>query len=80
MKLYVWHNVLADYTEGMVCVMAESEEAARASLKAESIFEINGKGERVQSTWVVDAIAKDIVDNEPLVLEAGEWSFVWGGG
>jgi len=28
LKLYVWEDVLRDYTAGIVCVLAENEEAA----------------------------------------------------
>jgi hypothetical protein len=28
MKLYVWEHVLTDYTDGMVCVLANDEEEA----------------------------------------------------
>ena len=28
MKLYVWENVLTDYTEGLVCILAKSEQQA----------------------------------------------------
>jgi len=29
LKLYVWEDVLRDYTEGMVCILAEDLEQAR---------------------------------------------------
>jgi len=28
LKLYVWEDVLADYTSGLICILAESEEQA----------------------------------------------------
>lgn len=28
MKLFVWENVLSDYTDGLVCVLAEDEKQA----------------------------------------------------
>lgn len=34
LKMYVWENVLPDYTYGMVCAIAESEEQAWELLKA----------------------------------------------
>jgi hypothetical protein len=35
LKLYVWENVLTDYTEGIVCVLAHNEEEAWALLQKE---------------------------------------------
>ncbi len=76
MKLYVWHGVLCDYTAGIACVMAESEEAARASLSNATVINDDGK----PANYVAENIAKDILDVPPIVLEAGQWAFCWGGG
>ncbi len=35
MKLWVWEGVLTDYTSGLVCVHAETEERAWELLKAQ---------------------------------------------
>ncbi len=35
LKMYVWEEVLTDYTDGLACVLAHSEEEARRLIKAE---------------------------------------------
>ena len=77
LKLYVWENVLEDYTEGMACAIAESEEKAWELLK-----------EKDHTAWWIlngspkdrnyKGIYKDAL--RPREITIPEAFVVWGGG
>jgi len=64
MKLYIWHNVLRDWTAGNITVMAESEEQAR-----ELVYAKDGEDS--------DFFRKEI-DFPPEVIEVAHAIFSWG--
>lgn len=70
MKLFVWTDVLTDYTSGIAFALAENADEAR-----KLILE---KYEKEQS-YISDMLVSDL-NAEPLVVESKEGFYVWGGG
>jgi hypothetical protein len=71
LKLFVWHDVLVDYTSGMIVVMARSREAAERALR---------KDARICGTVDREILLEAIAATEPEVLKVNEWACVYGGG
>jgi hypothetical protein len=65
LKLYVWEGVLTDYTSGMVCVLARSEEEAWKLVE-----------EKQDGTYARLKREKDT----PRCVEQPEAFICWGGG
>ena len=65
LKLYVWEDVLQDYTSGMAVALAESKEAALAQLEASGLYR-----------WSMDELRA----TEPVVCETPCAFWVHGGG
>ncbi len=65
LKLFVWENVLIDYTSGMICVLAHDLEEA---------FELARKKEA--SDYVVSEMGKV----KPKIITEPEAFYVYGGG
>jgi len=70
LKLFVWKDVLTDYTSGIAFALAENVDEAR-----KLILE---KYEKEQS-YVSDMLVSDL-NTEPLIIENKEGFYVWGGG
>lgn len=69
LKLYVWEQVLCDYTCGMVCVLAHNEEEAWKLLK--------------EKDWRAYEMLRGINPEDierPRVVDKPEAFVVWGGG
>lgn len=75
MKLYIWKDVLSDYTSGMVVVLAKDDTEAERVLKNEQKDGIDGWFDASEQCKVKDAEIIDIKDNTP-----GKRWLVWGGG
>lgn len=74
-KLYVWRDVLADYTYGVIAVMATSEDAAR-----KKVARIQAERQGNPVDWVPDLV-KEIEGKDPEVLGARDAIvFCCGGG
>ena len=74
MNLYVWDDVLADYTPGMICAVASSEVGARAKIAGVQ------ETRRKQGHLVPDML-KEIAGKAPEVLPARDAvAFCYGGG
>jgi hypothetical protein len=65
-KLYVWRDVLEDYTPGVIAVMATSEDAAR---KKVARFQAERHGKPLAPDWCPDLV-KEIEGKTPDVLDA----------
>jgi len=70
MKLFVWKNVLTDYTSGIAFALAENADEARKL--------IIDKYEKEES-YISDKLVSDL-NAEPLVVDSKEGFYVWGGG
>jgi len=77
MNLYVWEDVLCDYTAGMVCVLAENEEAAWQLLHDEAHI----------AWWILQGEPEDrhmkgisAKATRPRCVTKPEAFVVWGGG
>jgi hypothetical protein len=70
MKLFVWNDVLTDYTSGIAFALAENVDEAR-----KLILE---KYEKEQS-YISDMLVSDL-NAEPLIIENKEGFYIWGGG
>ena len=64
LKLYVWEDVLTDYTSGIAFALAESIEQAREAIREKGLS---------------DYRMKDL-DSDPLVVEQPEGFYLYGGG
>jgi len=65
LKLYVWNNVLTDWTSGVMFALARSPEHARKIILAKSGY---------------DTVRADLEANEPEEVTKAEGFMVWGGG
>ena len=70
MKLFVWKEVLIDYTSGIAFALAENVEDARKQIAA--------KYEKEEG-YVSSELKKDLFD-EPIIIEKPEGFYIWGGG
>ena len=70
MKLFVWKDVLTDYTSGIAFAFAENADEARKS--------ILDKYEKEQS-YISQVLVSDLMA-EPLVVDSKEGFYVWGSG
>jgi hypothetical protein len=68
LKLYVWENVLTDYTDGVMFALAESVEEARSLILTEW-----GYTESKGTVW------QDL-QKEPQIVETPAGFLCWGGG
>ena len=68
MRLYVWHEVLSDYTHGVIFALASSAEEARRVVIAQ-----------VKEDWQRVSIERAIT-NDPAVYDSPVGFFVFGGG
>ena len=75
MKLYVWDNVLTDYTDGIMFAVAESLEQAREALLEQDRRQFNCNGRNSSS------VLRDL-EREPKVYDLTEpvCRLVHGGG
>lgn len=70
MKLYVWENVLTDYTSGMVVVLARDDDEAAAKLQEQGYSDIC-------EGLVIDGVEPEIIDPDTS-RDAVIW-YVYGG-
>jgi hypothetical protein len=82
LRLYVWENVLIDYTDGIMFALAESVEQAR-----ELCYQAQwGKDHPPGDTYTQAIAASDKYScaydllKEPRIVESAEGFVVWGGG
>lgn len=68
LKLFVWEDVLTDYTSGVMFTLAPDVETARKILQEASGFTSPG-----------NSVEEDL-KAEPLVVESPKGFLVWGGG
>jgi len=96
LKLYVWENVLKDYTAGIVCVAAESEKQAWERLYEEDStawWALNGnetpprevshegnKSRQLKTHLELQGEYKTTTATEPREVTDPEAFAVWGGG
>lgn len=64
LKLYVWEDVLTDYTSGIAFALAESIEQAREVIREKGLSEFR----------------MNELDGDPLVVEQPEGFYFYGGG
>jgi hypothetical protein len=93
--MFVWHDVLTDYTSGLACVIANSEKEAISKLRKAAIEWVDKKTNN-NDNWNAFALLQEITcekfkgDNilsnkeimESLIIhpEVKEIAIVWGGG
>jgi MinD superfamily P-loop ATPase len=70
-RLYVWEDVLRDYTPGIACAAARSVEEARTAI----LTACEAKND--QNT--ISALAGQLLVNEPKVFNVPAGAYVWGG-
>lgn len=70
LKLFVWEDVLTDYTSGIAFALAENVEEAR-----KIIFDRFEKEE----SYLSDTLKSDLA-SEPKVIDNKEGFYIWGGG
>jgi len=70
LKLFIWENVLTDYTSGIAFALAENAEQAR-----EIIFAKFEKEEQ----YLSDTVKADLSD-EPEMIDNKAGFYLWGGG
>ncbi len=68
MKLYVWEDVLRDYTPGMICALAESEEQALEMIK------------KADDAAYYEITEGDDAEIKPKIVEIPKAFTCWGGG
>lgn len=76
MKLYVWRNVLNDYTSGVMFALAESEEQARELVREKC--ECIERNRRNETTYICIQCRDSLID--PDVYETPIGFAIWGGG
>lgn len=74
LKLYVWEDVLSDYTDGIMFALAESKEEAMAIIISKAENEIYPK----KRDDLLRMIKEDL-ENEPKVYADKVGFFVFGG-
>ena len=81
LKLFVWEDVIPDYTDGCFVVLAASVEEAREQLRARFIKDCGGVSETVEID--IASEPKYVIDcTEPFVfyiLRVGQLHYQWGG-
>ncbi len=70
LKLFIWKNVLTDYTSGIAFALAENAEEARKTIFAK--FE-------KKEQYLSDILKSDLSD-EPEIIDSKDGFYVWGGG
>ena len=78
LKLYVWEDVLSDYTEGIMFALANSAEEAREII-LEKACEFYGVEDAEYTQMSLEPIIRDLKD-EPRVFDSEVGFFVVGGG
>jgi len=79
MKIYVWEEVLHDYTAGLVVVLAPDLETARKMACEATGSVYREPGDREDLIWLNEFIRKDPEIFDPLTSDPQTW-FVHGGG
>jgi hypothetical protein len=79
MKLFVWKDVLYDSSSGMIIVMARTLEEAHAALRRGDVFEIECGPIRRSDKWMIDKIVEETKEKSPVVFEANQWTYIYGG-
>ena len=77
LKLFVWKDVLKDYTSGIVCILANNLEEAMELLKKEdhtAWWVLNGKPDNRDYKGIYKLI------KQPKIITKPEAFVVWGGG
>ena len=81
-RLYVWEDVLADYTSGIMFAIASSVEEARILILKEydedaaNIAKRNPYDERLST----NSMWNDLFNQKPIVLNKKQGFYCWGGG
>ena len=70
LKLFIWENVLTDYTSGIAFALAENPEEARKIIFAK--FE-------KKEQYLSDTLKSDLSD-EPEMIDTKDGFYIWGGG
>ena len=70
LKLFIWKDVLTDYTSGIAFALAENVEEARKIIFAK--FE-------EEEQYLSDTLKADLSD-EPEIVDTKDGFYVWGGG
>lgn len=77
LKLFVWEDVLTDWTSGLICILAESLEQAMELLKKKNHtawWVLNGEPENRDFKGIYKLI------KNPKIVKKPEAFVVWGGG
>lgn len=69
LKMFVWEDIMTDYTPGLACALAYDVDEARKVLVKKANKKQNGS-----------ASLEDGLKNEPQIIEAPEGFYVHGGG
>lgn len=72
LKMFVWEDILTDYTSGIVCVLAHSKEEAYEVMKR--------KSEDQEEGWFWKWALEEVINMEPKVIEKPDAVGVSGGG
>ena len=67
-RMYIWRDVLVDYTSGIAVAMAHSVDEARAMILKQA------------EPWEVDMLGEDIAKEPDEIYEDPTGVHVWGGG
>ena len=70
MKLFVWKEVLRDYTSGIAFALADNVEDARKQIADKY---------KKEEGYMSDELKKDLFD-EPIIIDKSEGFYIWGGG
>ena len=70
LKLFVWENVLTDYTSGIAFALAENVEEARKIILDRF---------KTEEGYISDTLKADLLD-KPKVTDSKEGFYIWGGG
>jgi len=70
LKLFIWKNVLTNFTSGIAFALAENAEEARKIIFAK--FE-------KEEQYLSDTLKADLSD-EPEIINTKDGFYVWGGG
>ena len=70
LKLFIWEDVLADYTSGIAFALAETTEEAREIIFAKAMTE---------DGYISSTLKSDLA-SKPKVVDNKEGFYIWGGG
>jgi hypothetical protein len=77
LKMFVWNNVLTDYTSGMICVLAHNIEEARDVIAHDREW---GIITRADGSVYVGPLVCETEHTDPVVYDVPTVVHVWGGG